>query len=74
MPIKKWLGQYALALPSLFLLFASVQYLKGRSIEYALEFGFIWSVVSLVIFAARRVYMYKKNIECAVCNDIQQPR
>jgi len=70
MPIKKWIIQYSVALPLLFFIFAGVQYLKGRTIEYSIEFGIIWSILSVAVFALRRVYNYRKNINCAICNDL----
>ena len=70
MPIKKWIIQYSVALPLLFIIFAGVQYLKGRTIEYSIEFGIIWSILSVAAFALRRVYNYRKNINCAICNDL----
>ncbi|GEN44113.1 hypothetical protein RB215_07400 [Pseudoalteromonas sp. HL-AS2] len=70
MPIKKWIVQYAIALPIVFSLLTSVQYLKGRSLEYSIEFGILWAWVSVTIFAIRRFYNYRKNINCAVCNDL----
>jgi len=69
-PLKKWLIQYALILPTLFLVFSVVQYLKGRTIEYSIEFGIIWSVVTLLIFGITRAYYFKKQVACSVCNDI----
>ena len=72
MPIKKWILQYLVALPVIFLLLAGVQYLKGRSLNYAVEFGLLWAVVSIGIFALRRYYNYRKNIHCAVCNDLAE--
>jgi len=70
MPIKKWIVQYAIALPIIFSLLAGIQYLKGRSLEYSIEFGILWALVSVAIFAIRRFYNYRKNINCAVCNDL----
>ncbi|GAA59886.1 hypothetical protein P20652_1750 [Pseudoalteromonas sp. BSi20652] len=70
MPIKKWIVQYAIALPIIFVLLTGVQYLKGRSLEYSIEFGISWALVSVTIFALRRFYNYRKNINCAVCNDL----
>lgn len=70
MPIKKWIVQYAIALPIIFVLLTSVQYLKGRSLEYSIGFGISWALVSVAIFAIRRSYNYRKNINCAVCNDL----
>lgn len=70
MPIKKWATQYAIAFPIIFLILAGIQYFKGRSIEYSIEFGMTWSIISIFIFAFKRVYNYRKNINCAICNDI----
>ena len=70
MPIKKWVAQYAIALPIIFFLLTGVQYLKGRSLEYSVEFGISWALVSVTIFAIRRFFNYRKNINCAVCNDL----
>ena len=70
MPIKKWIVQYAIAFPIIFVLLAGVQYLKGQSVYYSIEFGLIWAFVSLLIFAIRRFYNYRKQIHCALCNDL----
>ncbi|MCC2614890.1 hypothetical protein LJ739_01385 [Aestuariibacter halophilus] len=72
MPIKKWLIQYAVALPLLFTLFGGVQYMKGKALQDAVEFGIIWSLISLAIFAANRIYQFRKGIHCAVCNDLPE--
>ena len=72
MPIKKWILQYLVILPVVFLLLAGVQYLKGRSLLYAVEFGLLWAVVSIGIFALRRYYNYRKNVHCVVCNDLSE--
>ena len=76
MPIKKWILQGLVALPALFVLFAAVQYLKGRSLEYSLEFAVLWSFISVTIFFASRVYYYKKGMACRVCDDLppREPR
>ena len=69
-PIKKWISQYLILYPLIAGLLSAIQYMKGRSIEYSIEFGLIWAGVSIAIFAVNRVYYFKKNIPCAVCNDI----
>ena len=43
MPIKKWTLQYLVAFPLLATIFASVQYFKGQSFSYSLEFGVTWA-------------------------------
>ena len=70
MPIKKWLFQYLIALPVIALLLSIIQYLKGRTIEYSVEFGILWAVISIGIFAVTRAYNYRKNIQCDLCNDL----
>ena len=72
MPIKKWLTQYAVALPVTALLLASIQFMKGQSLTYSIEFGLIWSLISVFIFASRRYYFFRKKVHCAVCNDIER--
>ena len=49
MPIKKWTLQYLVAYPLLATIFASVQYFKGQSFSYSLEFGVTWAFISISI-------------------------
>ena len=70
MPVEKWILQYCAALPVIFVVLASVQYIKGHTLSYAIEFGVIWSLVSLGVFAIRRAYNFRKNIACQICNDL----
>ncbi|KFZ38695.1 hypothetical protein HR45_04535 [Shewanella mangrovi] len=70
MPIKKWMIQYSVALPVIAILLATIQYLKGRDLGYSIIFGVLWSCITVAIFAARRAYNYRKNIDCIVCNDL----
>lgn len=73
MPIKKWLLQYLIAWPSLVLILGGVQYLKGRDLGYSTQFGLLWATLSLTVFAITRAYNFRKNVYCAVCNDLPQP-
>jgi len=70
MPIRKWIFQYSIALPVLFALFFSVQYIKGQPVSYSVTFGLTWAFISTAIFATRRAYNFKKNIDCQLCNDL----
>ncbi len=72
MPIKKWILQYVLMIAVLFVAFAGVQVIKGRGLNYALEFGLIWSLVSCSIFMLVRIRNYNKRIACKLCNDLPQ--
>jgi len=62
MPIKKWIAQYTVALPIIFILLAGVQYLKGRSLEYSIEFGILWALISVTVFAIRRFTIIAKTL------------
>jgi hypothetical protein len=73
MPIKKWLLQFVVVWPLLFLLLAAIQYVKGRELDYALTFGLLWSSLTLAIFFATRVYYFKRGMACKVCNDLPLP-
>lgn len=71
-PIKKWIFQYVVMLLILFTLFSVVQYLKGRGLEYALEFGALWAFITSTIFLAVRIKNFKNRIACKVCNDLPE--
>lgn len=73
-PVKKWALQYVVALPVLCVFLAAVQYLKGHNLADALQFGLIWSTLSVAIFAIRRYVNFRKNIACMVCNDVAEKR
>lgn len=70
MPIKKWIFQYSIAFSILSALFSSVQYIKGQTVSYSVTFGLTWAFISIAIFATRRAYNFKKNIDCQLCNDL----
>ncbi len=73
MPIRKWIVQYAAMLSVLALVLSWVQYAKGRDVEYSVAFGLFWAFLSSTIFLGTRIYYYRKNIPCAVCNDLPAP-
>ena len=70
MPIKKCIFQYSIDFPILSALFSSVQYFKGQTISYSVTFGLTWAFITIAIFATRRAYNFKKNIDCQLCNDL----
>jgi hypothetical protein len=74
MPIIKWIVHYIVSLPVIVIILAGVQYVKGRSLDYSIEFGIILGVISVTIFAIRRYYNFKKNIRCSVCNDLPKEK
>lgn len=72
MPIKKWIAQYLVTVFILFIVFSVVQYFKGHDIDTSVRFGVMWALISTTIFFATRIYNYRKNIHCAVCNDLSE--
>lgn len=72
MPVRKWIIQYVVMLVALFALFTGVQYLKGRALDYALEFGVLWALASSTIFLVVRIRNYKKRVACRLCNDLPE--
>ena len=70
MPIRKWLRQYAVALPVLIGIFTLSQYAKGYALDDALEFAVFWALVSLAIFAVTRAWNFHRHQYCALCNDL----
>jgi len=70
MPIRKWILQYVTTLAVLTVVLSLVQYLKGRDVEYSVEFGMLWAFLAATMFLGTRIYYYRKNIYCAVCNDL----
>ena len=73
MPIKKWAIQYVsmAVLAGLFL--GLVQLLKGRGLEYSIQFGVLWGIVSATVFLVTRIYYFRKSIYCKVCADVPPP-
>lgn len=64
--------QYLMMLLTLSALFSGVQYLKGRGLEYALEFGVLWAFISSTIFLVVRIRNYKNRVACQLCNDLPE--
>ena len=70
MPVKKWVTQYLAMFLVLAGIFSLVQYLKGHQLEGSIYFGITWSVVGSSIFLLNRIYYFRKNTHCSVCNDL----
>lgn len=72
MPLKKWAIQYSIAFPFVCALLGGLQFIRGRSLEYSIEFGVLWALISIAVFALRRAYNYKMHIHCGICDDLPQ--
>jgi hypothetical protein len=73
MPLKRWLVQYIAHLPVLAFTLGGLQYLRGRALDYSVDFGLIWGAICASIFLATRIYYYRKGLYCKICNDYKPP-
>jgi hypothetical protein len=73
MPVKKWLIQYVIAVLVASGLLGLIQFLKGRGLEYSVEFGVLWGFISATLFLTTRIYYFKKGLYCKVCADLLPP-
>lgn len=73
MPVRKWLFQYIVMVPAAAVFLGLVQFMKGRSPEYAVAFGALWGAVSVTLFFAVRIHHFRKNRYCRICRDLPPP-
>lgn len=63
-----WIRRFFLALAIAFVGIAAGQYLlRERTLDYAIQHGLIWGVVSAAIFTATALYRWRKGRYCALC-------
>lgn len=53
---KRWTFQYVIVTLVLFFFFTTVQYLKNRSLDEAVQFGIIWAFITATVFFMVRGY------------------
>jgi len=63
-------GLYIFAIALVLLIVAEL--LKGHELSAAIQFGFIWSVISTSIFLCTRIYHVSRGKNCPLCNDLPQ--
>lgn len=51
-------------------LLGGVQWLKRNDVEYAIEFGLLWGVISALIFTGAQYHRWRQNIACAICEQL----
>ena len=47
----------------------AAQWLRGRSLEVALEHALLWAGISAVVFILSRLYHARRGRHCALCGD-----
>lgn len=69
MKVTFWARRFLAAFCVAFLVIAGAQLLKGRTLEYAVSEGLLWSFIAATLFTVAAVYRWRRGIRCAVCGD-----
>ncbi|SDK58096.1 hypothetical protein [Microbulbifer yueqingensis] len=70
MPWKKWIIQFSIMSVTLILVFSGVQLAKGHGPDESLLFAAFWGPCTATVFLLTRIYYFRRNIRCVVCNDL----
>lgn len=63
--VKRFVLVYLIALVTI----GAAQWLRGHSVEVAVEHAVIWAAVSAVVFTSARLYQARRGRHCALCAD-----
>jgi len=69
-----WIKRFFAATLLVFVLLMAVELLKGHSVEGALMFSVIWSLITSAVFTGARIYRRRKGQYCAICRDAPEPK
>ena len=69
-----WIKRFFAATLPVFVLLMAVELLKGHSVEGALMFSVIWSLIASAVFTGARIYRWRKGQYCAICRDAPEPK
>ena len=70
MKIRNWIWLLSRNFTIAAVLLGSVQWLKRNDVNYAIEFGLLWGVISALIFTGAQYHRWRRNIACALCEDL----
>lgn len=70
MKIHNWIWLFVRSFFIAAVLLGGVQWLKRYDVEYAIEFGLLWGVISSLIFTGAQYHRWRKNIACALCEEL----
>ena len=66
--LSHWIGQYLIAVLSMFVLLLVIDLLRGELLERAWPAALAWAAVASAIFIGSRYRNMRRGIECGVCN------
>lgn len=66
--LSHWIGQYVIAVVTMFLLLLVIDLLRGEAFVRAWPSALAWAAVASAIFIGSRYRNMRRGIECGVCN------
>lgn len=64
-----WIRRFVLVYLVALVAIGAAQWLRGRSIEVAMEHALVWAAISSVVFVSARLYQARRGQHCALCGD-----
>ncbi|MEN3276963.1 MAG: hypothetical protein V7631_2753 [Massilia sp.] len=66
--LSHWIGQYVIAVVTMFLLLLVIDLLRGEAVARAWPSALAWAAVASAIFIGSRYRNMRRGIECGVCD------
>jgi len=70
--LSHWIGQYLIALVSMFALLLVIDLLRGEVLERAWPSALAWAAVASAIFIGSRYRNMQRGIACGVCDKLDR--
>ena len=69
MGYKFWIKRALKVYISVALILFIVELIKENTVQNAIYFALLWSLITTVIFISTRVYYLSKGVKCHICQD-----
>lgn len=66
--LSHWIGQYLIAVVTMFLLLLAIDLARGETLARAWPSSLAWAGVTSAIFIGSRYRNMRRGIECGICN------
>ena len=66
--LSHWIGQYLIAVASMFVLLLAIDLMRGELLARAWPSALAWAAVASAIFVGSRYRNMRRGIECGICN------
>jgi hypothetical protein len=66
--LSHWIGQYLIAVVTMFLLLLVIDLLRGEAVARAWPSALAWAAVASAIFIGSRYRNMRRGIECGACD------